>query len=72
MLKLWQWEYTDEFGKRRVTRWRMSENTVREFAHAYKDAVNVEASLEIRTPAPSTSDFLRSRPRSGQIGRAHV
>ena len=38
---------TDEFGKRRVTSWRMTEDTVRQFAHVYKDAVKVEGSLEI-------------------------
>ena len=64
MLELWQWEYTDEFGKRRVTRWRMSEATVRESAHVYKDAMKVEGSLEMRRDAGSTSDFLRSLPTS--------
>jgi hypothetical protein len=37
----------------------MTEDTVREFAHVYKDAVKVEGSLEIRTPLGSTSDFRR-------------
>jgi hypothetical protein len=60
MLQLWQWEYTDEFGKRRVTRWRMDEATVKQFAHVYKDAAKVEGSLEIRGKLGSTSDFLRS------------
>jgi hypothetical protein len=59
LIELWQWPYTDEFGKRRVTSWRMTEDTVREFAHVYKDAVKVEGSLEIRTPLGSTSDFRR-------------
>jgi hypothetical protein len=45
MLKLWLRQYTDEFGKRRVTSWRMTEDTVREFAHVYKDAVKVEGLL---------------------------
>jgi hypothetical protein len=33
-LCLWRWRFTDEFGKRRVTSWRMTENTVREYAPA--------------------------------------
>ena len=59
-LHLWRWRFTDEFGKRRVTSWRVTENTVREFAHVYKDAVKIERSLEIRKPLGSTSDFARS------------
>jgi hypothetical protein len=47
-IHLWQWRYTDEHGKRRVMSWRMTEATVREFAHVYRDAVKVEGSLEIR------------------------
>jgi hypothetical protein len=43
-IHLWLWEYTDQFGKRRVSRWRMTE----EQAAKYKDAVKVEGSLEIR------------------------
>jgi hypothetical protein len=34
---LWLWEYTDEFGKRRRSTWRMTE----EQAKAYRDAVKV-------------------------------
>jgi hypothetical protein len=41
-IRLWQWRYTDEFGKQRVTSWLMTEDTVREFAHVYRDAVKVE------------------------------
>jgi hypothetical protein len=59
-LELWRWRYTDEFGKRRVTRWHMSEDTVKQFADAYKDAEKIEGTLEIRKPAPSTGDFMRS------------
>ena len=62
-IRLWQWEYTDELGKRRVTRWRMSENTVKQFAHAYKNAVKVEGTLEVRRVMGSTSDWQRSPPR---------
>ena len=54
-IELWLWEFTDEFGKRRTSRWRMSE----ENARLYKDAVRVPGSMEIRTPASSTSSFMQ-------------
>ena len=63
MVELWQWEFTDELGKRRVTRWRMTEDTVREYAHVYKDAEKVESSLEIRKLTGRTSDWQRSLPK---------
>jgi hypothetical protein len=56
MLKVWKWRYTDEFGKRRTTRWHMSEDD----ASKYKDAEKVPGTEESRTPAPSTSAFLGS------------
>jgi hypothetical protein len=37
----------------------MTEATVREFAHVYKNAEKIEGSLEIRRPLGSTSDFRR-------------
>ena len=63
-LCLWLWRFTDEFGKRRVTSWRMTEATVREYAHVYKDAEKVEGSLEIRKLVGRTSDWLRLPPKS--------
>jgi hypothetical protein len=64
-IHLWQWRFTDEFGKRRITSWRMTEkNTVRGFAHVYKNAVKVEGSLEIRKLTGRTSDWQRSQPKS--------
>jgi hypothetical protein len=62
-IHLYQWQYTDEFGKRRVTSWRMTEATVREFAHVYKDAVKVEGSLVVRKTGGSTSDWQRLPPK---------
>ena len=50
-IELWYWEYTDEFGKRRRSTWRMTEAQ----AARYKDAVKVEGSLERRQPLGSTS-----------------
>ena len=63
-LQLWKWRFTDEFGKRRVTSWRMTEDTVKEYAHVYKDAVKVEGSLEIRKIQGSTSAWQRLPPTS--------
>ena len=63
-IHLWIWQYTDEFGKRRVTSWRMTAAaTVREFAHVYKDAVKVEGSLEVRKTGGSTSNWQQSLPK---------
>ena len=59
-IKLWRWRYTNEFGKRVESRWHMSEET----AKAYKDAEKIAGTLEIRTPIGSTSDFLKSQPKS--------
>jgi hypothetical protein len=50
----------DEFGKRRVSSWRMTEATVREYAHVYGNAEKIEETLEIRKPLGSTSGFRRS------------
>jgi hypothetical protein len=63
-IHLWRWGFTDENGKRRVTSWLMSEATVREFAHVYKDAEKVEGSLEIRKPTDSTSGWQHLPPKS--------
>lgn len=52
-IHLWLWEYTDEFGKRRVTHWRMTE----EQAMHYKDAVKVEGSLEVRRGINQGTNF---------------
>ena len=64
MRQLWQWRFTDEFGKRRVTSWLMTEATVREYAHVYKDAEKLEGSLEVRKTLGSTSAFQHSPPKS--------
>jgi hypothetical protein len=56
-LQLWFWTITDQFGKRRQTTWRMTE----EEAKHYKDAVKVEGSLEVRQAIGNSSDFLKGR-----------
>jgi hypothetical protein len=56
-LQLWLWEYTDDQGKRRVTRYRLTEKHALE---RYGETVSrVEGSLEERTPLGHTSDWLR-------------
>jgi hypothetical protein len=62
-INLWQWRFTDENGKRRVTSWLMTEDTVREFAHVDRDALKVEGSLEVRNTGARPATFS-TRPRS--------
>jgi hypothetical protein len=63
-LQLWKWRFTDENGKRRVSSWHMTEATIREYAHVYKDAAKVEGSLEVRKLMGSTSAWQQSQPKS--------
>jgi hypothetical protein len=57
-LKLWLWTITDAIiGRRRQTRYRMTEEEARE--RFGDDAAKVEGSLEVRTVGQSTSDFQR-------------
>jgi hypothetical protein len=42
-LRMWKWEYTDDSGQRRVSRWLMTEHE----ALRYKDAVRVERTLQV-------------------------
>jgi hypothetical protein len=59
-VEVFLWQYTDEFGKRRVTRWRMSAAE----AERLKDAVPVEGSRELRSPSGSFSHLQSSPPKS--------
>jgi hypothetical protein len=52
---LWLWDYNDEFGKRRRSTWRMTEDDA---AH-YKDAMKVEGSLERRASFGGTSSWQK-------------
>jgi hypothetical protein len=63
-IHLWRWRFTDENGKQRVTSWLMTEATVREYAHVYKDAEKLEGSLEVRKTVGSTSDWQQLPPKS--------
>jgi len=64
-IELWLWEFTDEFGKRRTSRWRMSE----ENARLYKDAVRVPGSMEIRTPVTSSTSIFQRSPKKREDGQ---
>ena len=60
-IHLWQWRYTDDWGKRRIYPCRLAE----ENAKRLRDPERVEGSLERRRPLLGhTSDFLRSPPKS--------
>jgi hypothetical protein len=60
-IRFFQWRYTEDFGTRRVTRYRLSEPDARATS---RDAVQIAHPLEIRTPMESTSDFVRSLPKA--------
>jgi hypothetical protein len=54
-IDLWEWRYTDDFGKRRIFPCWLSE----EDAKRLRDAERIEGSLERRKPLGSTSDWQR-------------
>jgi hypothetical protein len=58
-LKFWFWRYTDENGKKRVTRYRLTEDNARR--QYGPTAEPVDGSLELRTPVGHTSDWLTRR-----------
>jgi hypothetical protein len=59
--QLWLWRYTDDFGKRRVTRYRLSDADAKA---TLRNPELVEGSLLTVTPVGSTSDFQRSLSKS--------
>jgi hypothetical protein len=60
-LRLWKWEYTDESGRRRVSRWLMTEHE----ALRYKDAVRLQQTLQVWYDGLQPKDFSRnSGPRA--------
>ena len=63
-IRLWRWRYTNEFGKRVESSWLMSEDTIRQFAHVYRDAEKIPNTLEIRQSLGSTSSFQQSPRKS--------
>ena len=56
---MWKWEYTDDSGQRRVSRWLMTEHE----ALRYKDAIRVERTLQVV--------FLRP-PVKGAVSRGNA
>lgn len=58
-LELWLWEIPDDRrpGKRRVTRYHMTEETARQ--RFGLEAVKVPGSLETREPSEQTGAFLK-------------
>jgi hypothetical protein len=53
---LWLFEYTDQFGKRRITQWRLTEAEARE---QLKDPVRLEHSrFVVEGVSPCTSAWL--------------
>lgn len=55
-IQLWQWRYTDDFGKRRLYPCRLSDT---EALARLRDPEKVEGSLEWHRPLGHTSDFLK-------------
>ena len=55
---MWKWEYTDDSGQRRVSRWLMTEHE----ALRYKDAIRVERTLQVVFWAPDKGAASRRRP----------
>ena len=55
-IRVWKWEYTDESGGRRVSRWLMTEHE----ALRYKDPVRLQQTLQVWYDGPAPKDFSRS------------
>lgn len=57
-IHLWVWRYTDDFGKRRTTRYLLTEEEAKQ---RLRDPEKVPHTLEIRRPdGGHTSDFMRA------------
>jgi len=56
-IRLWIWRYTDDFGKRRTTRYLLTEEQAKE---RLRDPEKVEHSLEVRrSVGEHTSDWMK-------------
>jgi hypothetical protein len=55
-VQLWKWLYTDDSGKRRMTRYLLTEQ---EAAGRLREPVKVPESMEERKPLGNTSDWLK-------------
>ena len=59
-IRVWRWEYTDESGRRRVSRWLMTEHE----AQRYKDPVRLHQTLQVWYDGLKPRDFSNtSQPR---------
>ncbi|HZO03165.1 MAG TPA: hypothetical protein VFB93_18365 [Burkholderiales bacterium] len=58
-IRLWQWRYTDEFGKRRIFPCRLSEENGKQL----KDAERIEGSLEVRRGGDQHTNSFQRFPR---------
>ena len=68
VIELWLWEFTDEFGKRRRSRWRMTETD----ASRYRDAPKGEDSLERPRPLGGTHETLEIVKTPARRRRVYV
>ena len=60
-IRLWKWEYTDAAGRRRVSRWRMTERE----AMRYKDAVRLQHTLVVKYDGNPPLEKISLPPLSG-------
>ena len=56
---MWKWEYTDESGARRVSRWLMTEHE----AQRYKDPVRLHPTLQVWYDGPQPRNSSRNSAR---------
>ena len=64
-IRAWKWEYTDEAGRRKVSRWLMTEKE----AIRYKDAIRLQHTLRVTYDCDLT---LRPALAPGAPGMRHV
>jgi hypothetical protein len=55
-IRVWKWEYTDEAGRRRVSRWLMTEHE----ALRYKDPVRLHPTLQVWYDGLRPMDFSKT------------
>lgn len=58
-IRCWKWEYTDDQGERRTSRWLMTERE----AMRYRDAIRLEHTLQVRYDGVSSSSVPPSARR---------
>jgi hypothetical protein len=58
-IRAWKWEYTDESGRRRISRWLMTEHE----ALRYKDPLRLQHTLLVWYDGISPKDFSKNQAR---------